>query len=301
MKINNLKITNCLGIKKLDLNVAENEKIIGVICERKGVFEKSDFTYIMEQVFGDYFKLRGGKIECLCQKNGKCFYLNLTAEKKEENKLVFGKELSGKTIERKETCLCEDLVDGKIKWVCGLDYRQWLYPSPFADYGFFHGKTMLDELICGIEYDDLFETTHVNDKQELLNSLNKHLIEFPVFYLSNKSIGIDSDGRLGVINDGFFNSEIDKILTEKELLVASFIGWTCALNILSELCHDTGRNLDFPVFIDGFFSKLEKENFDLIFNSLRKTKRQVFVIVDESNEKIFSYCDKVVKADMIEK
>ena len=299
MKIRNLKIANCLGIKSIDLNIAENEKIIGVICKKKAGFEKSDFSYVMEQVFGGGFDLRSGEIECVCEKKEKLFYLNLTALKREDSKVVFEKELSGKTIKRNVTCLCEDSVDGKIKWICGLDYKQWLYPSPFSDYGFYRGETMLDQLICGVEDESLFQTVLDSDKQELISSLNKRLTELPVVYLSNKSIGVDSDGRLGVADGVLFNPELEKALSKNEILLARFMGWTFTLNLLDNICKDTGRSLGFPVFVDGIFDKLKKENYNLFFNCLRKTERQAFVVLDDYNEEISSYFDKIVKAETI--
>ncbi len=299
MRINNLQIKNFYHIKNSCIDIGKNENVIAIICKKDTKFVKTEFMYAMEQLFNGDMSMRSGEIKCECQKNDKKYFIELFAEKLEEKRIINGKGFSGKNIVRKQTCLCEETVSDKIKWFCGLDYKNWLYPTPFWEYGVFGGEPMFDEFMTGIEDGSLFEPTLKEEKEVIMKSVEKSLSALSSVKVGGKEIGIDDDGRLCVKNGGYINTSAQKLSKENKML-ANFLFWLETLNIIKQVCEDTDRLLNFPIFIENFFEKLEDNiKMDLVFNSIRKTGRQAFIILNEHNAQLENYCDKVFKIDKI--
>ena len=300
MRINNLQIKDFYHIKNSCIDIGKDENVIAVICKKDIRFTKTDFMYAMEQLFNGDMSMRSGEIMCACQKDDKKYFIELFAEKLEEKRIINGKEFSGKKIVRKQTCLCEETVSDKIKWFCGLDYKNWLYPTSFWDYGVFRGESMLDELVFGIEDGCLFEPTLEEDEENLIKALNKSINDLTSISIGGKELCIDRDGRICVKNGGYINAYTDNILSEEEKLLANFLLWLSTLNIIKQICKETDRLLGFPVFIENFFERLtDYSKIDMIFQSIRKAERQVFIILNERNALIESFCDKVFEIDKI--
>lgn len=298
MRINSLEIKDFYHIKSSRFNIANNESVIAIICSKDVKFIKTEFMYAMEQLFCDNFDMRGGEIKCECQKNGKKYFVELFAKKCEEKRTIFGKNFSGKKIVRKQTCLCEETVSDRIKWFCGLNYKNWLYPTPFWDYGVFRGESMFGELVFGVEEGSLFETTLKEEKDSVVESLNKSVNNLNSNYINGKELCLDVDGKVCVKKGGYVNDFIEDMLCEDEKQLANFLFWLTTLNIIKQICKDTNRLLDFPIFIENFFEKIKDySNMDMIFQNIRCTGRQVFIILNEHNDKVETYCDKVVEID----
>ena len=127
------------------------------------------------------------------------------------------------------------------------------------------------------------------------------------FYLPSKKNNFTWDFRLFDKN-GKEWSLID------ECLDTSLLAFIISNNLIQRLQGVCDGNFNYPIFIDDVFNRVSlarKEEIDdqdeeleineisddylqVIMELLKKSNRQVFIVLKEHNEKIESYCDKVV-------
>ena len=76
---------------------------------------------------------------------------------------------------------------------------------------------------------------------------------------------------------------------------AEFLSWATAVGWIREAAAELGREGEYPVLVQGLFWTLDEgTDKKMLFEALRKTGLQIFLLARERNEEIEKYCDKVL-------
>ena len=306
MRIKNLKAHDVFCVKNLEIEFQDPDTIICVIHENEDPFAQHGFLRIMESIFlntfyGADYLCGKGEIQCYCERFEKNFLIFLKGKKEKTEILYQGERMTGQTNGVEETCFCSENVSGKLKWIISGDYREILYPSDMRDYCKYDrhfASSAMEEVVesVGLECSGFGYLTE-EEWKILKEKTQKYLAEFEgVPFIKDEPLTINRKGEL-MFQDRYdmLSEETEKYFNQDEYLRIEFLYWLATLNLIKRLCTDIGRDGNFPIFITDFFERLDKgKDNDLLFEELRKTGRQVFILLSNRNLSVEKYCDKIV-------
>ncbi len=305
MRIKNLKINDVFGIKNLDVEFSDTDNIICVIEKYKDEDELpfgSRVLDVMESLFLNTISgLYGyGEIQCLCEKYDKDFLISLKGKNELLETTYQGKKMIGQKVGVEETCFFDEDLSKEMQWVARMDYREFLYPRDMAEYCKSSGaiSNAMDEVVSSIDSEFSDSGRLLAEEWKILKEkTQKYLAEFEgVPFIEDEPLTINRKGEL-MFQDRYdmLSEETEKYFNQDEYLRIEFLYWLATLNLIKRLCADIGRDGNFPIFITDFFERLDKgKDNDLLFEELRKTGRQVFILLSNRNLSVEKYCDKIV-------
>ena len=308
MRIKNLKINDVFDIKNLDVEFSDTDNIICVIEKYKDEDELpfgSRVLDIMESLFlNTICGLYGyGEIQCLCEKYKKNFLISLKGNNELLETTYQGKKMIGQKYDTEETCFFDEDLSKEMQWEARMDYREFLYPRDMAEYCKSSGaiSNAMEEVVSSIdsEFSDSGRLSEVEWKR-LKEGARKYLAEFEgIPFIEGRPLTINRKGEL-LFQERYdmLSDEVEKCFGEDEYARIVFLYWLTTLNLIKRLCADIGRDGDLPIFIEDFFEKLDKEKDNaFLFENLRKTGRQVFILLNKHDESVEKACDKIVVID----
>lgn len=314
MRIKNLKVNDVFGIKNLDVEFSEADKIICFIEKYKDEDELpfgSRVLDILESLFLDtFYKERclygNGEIQCLCEKYDKDFLISLKGKNELLETTYNGKKMIGKKVRVEETCFFDEDLSKDMQWMARMDYREFLYPRDMAEYCKSNGAIInaMEEVVSSVDSQFSDSGRLLEVEWEILKERTpKYLAELEgIPFIEGQPLTINRKGELLFQNRyDMISNEAEEYFSEDEYARIVFLYWLTTLNLIKWLCADIGRDGDLPIFIEDFFEKLDKDkdkDNSFLFEELRETGRQVFIFLNLSDEKIEKYCDKVVTIDI---
>lgn len=116
-----------------------------------------------------------------------------------------------------------------------------------------------------------------------------------VFENGDKLYITPSSNKYGEWKVKFVNSKNEEYYLIEESFEYALTAFILLNNVIKELGCKVNGEYDYPIYLVDAFRYLEKESLSTIFNLLRSSNRQVFIIMREPNDLIESYADKTVK------
>lgn len=309
MRIKNLKINDVFRIKNLDVEFSDTDNIICVIEKYKDEDELpfgSHVLDVMESLFlNTICGLYGyGEIQCLCEKYKKNFLISLKGKNELLETTYQGKKMIGQKVGVEETCFFDEDVSKEMQWMVRMDYREFLYPRDMVEYCKSSGaiSNAMEEVVSSINSELSDSGWLLAEEWEILKErAPKYLAEFEgVPFIEGQPLTINRKGEL-MFQDRYdmLSKEVEEHFSKDEYARIVFLYWLTTLNLIKWLCADIGRDGDLPIFIEDFFEGLDKgKDNSFLFEELRKTGRQVFIISHKHDENVEKYCDKVVEISL---
>lgn len=311
MRIKNLKVNDVFGIKNLDVEFSETDKIICVVEKYKESdeipFEENALLRVMETLFLDYryygmdYLCENGEIQCLCEKYEKNFFISLKGKNELLKTTYQGKKMIGQKVGVEETCYFDEDASKEMQWMARKDYREFLYPRDMAEYCKSNGTmgSAMEEVVNSInsQFSDSGWLTEA-EWMILQEKLQKYLNAFEgIPFLKGQPLTINQKGELKFQNNyDVFSIEAETYFHEDEYIFIQFLYWLAALDLMKQLCADIGRDGNLPIFIAEVFEKInDSTDKVLLLSALRRTGRQVFIFLNSPDETIEKYCDKVIE------
>lgn len=304
MRIKHLKVDDACGIKNLDIEFCDADKVICIIDENENPFDEHAFMNVMERVYLDIFYpadylCGNGQIQCLCERFNQSFLISLKGKKLPTEIVYRDKKWTGQVNGVEEVCYCGEDVGGKLKWIMRTDYREILYPTEMREYCTYNEKIInsaMQEIVGSIDDEcSAFGWLTVEEWKILQEKMAQYLAEFEgVPFIDGQPLTFNRQGEL-TFGGQCSILEKQEYFNQDEYARIQFLYWLAVLNLLKRLCQDIGRDGDLPIFVNGFFEKLDKQMDNaFLFEEMRKTGRQVFILLHNRNERVEKYCDKVV-------
>lgn len=311
MKIKNLKANDVFGIKNLDVEFSETDKIICVVEKYKESdeipFEENALLRVMETLFLDYryygvdYLCENGEIQCLCEKYEKNFFISLKGKNELLKTTYQGKKMIGQKYDVEETCFFDEDASKEMQWMARSDYREFLYPRDMVEYCKSNGTmgSAMEEVVNSINSQFSDSGWLMEAEWKILQEKSqKYLNAFEgIPFLKGQPLTINRKGEL-MFQDRYdmLSKEVEEYFSEDEYARIVFLYWLTTLNLIKWRYADIGRDGDLPIFVVDFFEELDssKDN-SLLFEELRKTERQVFIFLTSHNENVEKYCDKVIE------
>lgn len=308
MRIKKLKVNDVFGIKNLDVEFLDTDNIICVIEKYKDEDELpfgSRVLDVIERIFSDtFYGLYGyGEIQCFCEKYEKNFLISLKGKNELLETTYQGKKMIGQKYGVEETCFFDEDLSKEMQWEARMDYREFLYPRDMAEYCKSSGmiSNAMEEVVSSIdsEFSDSGRLSKVEWKI-LKERTRKYLAEFEgIPFIEGQPLTINRKGEL-LFQDRYdmLSNDAEEYFSEAEYARIIFLYWLATLNLIKWLCADIGRDGNLPIFIEDFFEGLDKgKDNSFLFEELRKTGRQVFIVSHKRDEEMEKLCDKVLQVD----
>ena len=304
MRIKHLKVDGACGIKKLDIEFCDTDRVICVVDENENPFDEHAFLRVMERVYLDIFYpadylCGNGEIQCFCQRFAQKFLISLKGKKHLEEICYRGEKWTGQVNGVEEVCYCGEEVSGRLKWIMRTDYREILYPTEMREYCKYDEKiadSAMQELVDAIDGEYSACGWLTGEEWKILQRrTERYLAEFQgVPFIDGQPLTFTRKGVLRFCERFPIFEQKDRF-TQDEYARIQFLHWLAVLNLIKQLCRDIGRDGDLPIFVPQFFEKFDgrKDN-GVLFEEMRKTGRQVFILLNGRNEGVERYCDKVI-------
>ena len=92
----------------------------------------------------------------------------------------------------------------------------------------------------------------------------------------------------------FVNSKNEEYALIEKSFEYALTAFILLNNVIKELGNKVNREYNYPIYIVNAFKYIEEESLKTIFNLLRDSNRQVFIVLREPNKQIESFADKTV-------
>ncbi|MGN1062285.1 MAG: hypothetical protein ACI4RO_04075 [Candidatus Scatosoma sp.] len=308
MRIKRLKVNDVSGIENFNVEFSDTDNII-CIAEKYKDGDNLPFGNRVLDVFeGLFFNccetsyiFGYGEIQCLCEKYGKDFLILLQGKSKLSEIVYQGKKMIGQKHGVEETCFFDEEINKDMRWMARMDYREFLYPRDMHDYCKSNGflDSAMEEVADSIDSEFSDSGRLTEEEWKLLKKRKrKYLAESEgIPFIEGQPLTINRKGEL-MFQDRYdiLSDEAEKYFGKDEYARIKFLYWLATLNLIRLLCADIGRDGNLPIFIVDFFEKSDKEKDNsFLFEELRKTGRQAFIILHKRDEEIEKYCDKTIE------
>lgn len=303
MRIKKIRVKNYGNKQNFSASFSKKDKLIYVVenAREDDLFEDGDFTGFWELFFSAYagnsdsFGKRNFCLEYECERNGKTFSVR-AGSCFQERKSKGGRITVTQGVKLNFTYPAD--LDEETAHKALLLRERYLYPQKMREFSWFSPvyddfdypmQSLCQEVERGDDYDDLSEREIAAFK----GKFRKFLREFKPVPLTEKyMLTFDKDGRCRVLNEVGENVEF---LSADERTRAEFLSWATAVGWIREAAAELGREGEYPVLVQGLFWTLDEgKDKKMLFDALRKTGLQIFLLADERNEEIEKYCDKVL-------
>ncbi len=302
MRIKKISMKNYGKVQNFSVSFSQKDKLIYVVDGRQSddPFEYSGFAgfwniFFGDSLFADSFGEQKPCLEYVCERNGKTF--SVRAESCfQERKGRGGSVTVTQGVKHSFTYPAD--WDVEKKKTVRLLRDGYLYPQKMQQYGRFLPD--YDNIYCTVE--TLCQEVERGDdrgylsKEEissLRGKLRKFLRDFkPVPLTENYSLAFEKDGSYKVLNESGMPVPH---LSADERTRAEFLSWATALAWIRKAAAELGREGEYPVVVQGLFWTLDEgKDKKMLFDALRKTGMQAFVLAEERNAELEKYFDKVL-------
>lgn len=305
MRIKSLTANDVFGIKDLSIELQETDDIICVIDENENPFDDHAFMRVMESLFLNVFYhadflCGNGEIRCLCERFNQNFLITLKGKKEQTEIIYRDKKWTGQTNGVEETCFCGEEVGGKFKWVLRTDYREILYPSELREFCIYDknlANNAMEEIVGGI-HSKFSDSAWLSEEEGglLKSKTQEYLAECEgVPFLEGQPLTMNAKGEL-IFQERYSILDAEEYFSKDEYARIQFLYWLASVHLSKRLCETLRHDGDLPIFIKGLFEQLDKDtNKAFLFEEMRKTGRQVFILLNAPDENVEKYCDKTVR------